>query len=168
MADTRQTRRAFTILEMAVTVIVLSIIAASILPVLNASTNAYANAASVRDATEHAAFAMDRCVRMLRETPDDAQAGTPDITRAEASAIEFGDGNGVELDEGTLWQLSPGSPRVPLCRDVTEFQIDYLGADGVTDTMASPSETKRYGLKLVTGGIELRCAAFIRVTIGQS
>ena len=158
-------RRGHTLVEMVMAILVLSIIAAATAPIANGVADGYAASSSARVATERAAYAIDRVVRLLRETPEGATAGEPDITRAEVDAVEFGDGRGLALVAGDLELTSASGVAAVLCRDVDEFRIEYLGDDGLTDTSSSPQDTRRYIVRLATGGLELRSSAYVRIAM---
>jgi len=158
-------RHAHTLIEMVMAMVVISIIAASFAPIANAVADGYASSSSAREATERTAYAIDRVVRLLRETPEGATAGVPDITRAETDAVEFGDGRAVALVAGNLELTSGSGVTAVLCRDVDVFRIDYLGDDGITDTSSNPEDTRRYMVRLGTGGLELRSSAYVRIAM---
>lgn len=152
----------FTMVELIVSIIVLGILAAIGGPLVLGVGESYARASKIREAADDVAFGMERCIRLLRETPMGVTNGEPDIIRAEAGAVEFNDGSGLELAGTTLELLLADGTRAPLVRDVDTFIIQYIGADGVTDTSGLPSQTRRYVLTLGAGGIELRSAVFFR------
>lgn len=160
-------RRGMTILEVTVSVMVLSIIAAVLAPIANAAADSYAAASAARNATERAAFAIDRVVRIIRESPEGANPFEAGITIAQSDLVGFIDGSRIELVGSDLQITSAGGAvNSPLCREVDDFQVTYLGADGITDTSATPELTTRCFITISTGGMELRSTVFIRVTMG--
>ncbi len=154
-------RAAFTLVEVVVSVVVLGVVAAVTLPVVGGVTNAFSAAVSVRERTERVAFALDRCVRLLREAPAGSDASTVGITTASSSQVLLSDGRGLEVSGGVLL-LRTGSSTAPLCRNVTAFTISYLGTDGVTSTLAAPGGTHCFRIVLVADGVTLAGAAFPR------
>jgi type II secretory pathway pseudopilin PulG len=156
-------RRAFTLVEATATIIIIASISAVIVPVIFSAGDAYANSASVRRTAEKGAYAMERVVRLLRDTPAGAARGTVDITIANTSQVRFGDGRGVELTGTTLNLRDTSGTLSTLCDNVTTFTIAYLGNDGTTDTSAAPTTSQRFNITIVTGGFELRSSAMARV-----
>ena len=155
-----------TLLEVMLAVLVMSIVAAILMPVIMTSTDAYATAADAREATDRAAFALDRVASLLREAPAGAQPGTVGIVTAGQDVVELSDGGSVELVGTDLVLTLSGLEPAVLCRGVEQFRLDFLGADGVTDTSTDPEATRTFRITIATGGMELRSAVFARVTIG--
>lgn len=161
--------RAFTLVELIGVMVVLGVLAAVAGPLLTSGADAYHRAATQRDALERASFAMDRTLGLLRDAPESPSgSGAPAFTTAEPRRFAFADGRTVEWRSGALWAVVPGQPggEAPLCANVDDFSLTYLGADGVTDTLASPGQTTRVEVSITTGGVTLRSAAFLRVTGG--
>ncbi len=159
--------RAFTLVELIGVMVVLSVLAAVAGPLLTSGADAYHRAAAQREALERASFAMDRTLGLLRDAPDSPSgSGVPAFTSAEPRRFAFADGRRVEWKGGSLWATIPGQPggEAPLCAAVEGFSLRYLGADGVTDTSASPGQSTRVEVTITTGGVTLRSAAFLRVT----
>jgi prepilin-type N-terminal cleavage/methylation domain-containing protein len=166
MSTPRTTRqRAFTLVEVTMTVLILGIVSASVVPIVFTAGDAYANAANVRRTAEKTAYAMERAVRMLRDTPAGATRGTLDITIANPSQVRFGSGKGMELTGTTLYERATDGTLSPLCDQVTTFTIQYLGNDGVTSTAATPTTTQRFNVTIVCNGFELRSSALARVRL---
>lgn len=157
--------RAFTLVEVTMTVVILGIVSASVVPIVFTAGDAYANAASVRRTAEKTAYAMERAVRMLRDTPEGAVRGTVDLSIAGASQVRFGSGKGIELSGTTLYERATDGTLSPLCDNVSSFVVQYLANDGVTSTAATPSTTQRYNITIVCDTFELRSSAFARVRV---
>jgi prepilin-type N-terminal cleavage/methylation domain-containing protein len=153
-------RRGFTLLEAVVAITVLGVIGASVLPIVAGVSDNLRAASDVRRAGEHAGFAMERALRMLRDCPPGATAGTLDLLKGEVSLIEYADGRKLEFAGGEL--LYNGEV---LCPNVEDFAIAYIGDDGVTDVGGSPTTAGRFEVLLVVGGLELRGAAFPRCRV---
>lgn len=154
-------RSAFSLVEVVASVVVLGVVAAVLLPLISGVAGAYAAAADVREKTERVAFALDRCVRLLRETPAGADASTVAIDVAADDLVRFSDGRGLELSGDVLLLRTP-SGTSPLCRAVSSFQVSFLAADGVTSTLAVPADTHSYHVSIVADGVTLGAAAFPR------
>ena len=153
--------RAFTLVEVIVSVVVIGVIAAVILPVIGAATGAFAAAADTRERTERVAFALDRCVRLLRETPAGSDASTVGVSGASTTHVLFSDGRGLEVSGGVLL-LREGSTTFPLCRNVTAFSLSFLATDGVTSVVATPGAAHSFRVSLTADGVSLTAAAFPR------
>ena len=107
---------------------------------------------------------MERIVRLIREAPAmTLGSGVPDFTAADTSILEFATGERLELIGTTLWLTVPSQAASPLANEVSTFDLTYLGADGITNTMGSPSTTQRIDVRIVIQGMELRSSAFIRI-----
>lgn len=158
------TRRAFTLIELISVIVIMGAISAVIAPLVTAAATTHAQSASQRETAESLGAAMERIVRVLRETPaTEPGEPTPDFTSAGASSVTLADGHAVELIDSTLWLTVPGETPAPLCQGVTEFHLDYLGADGVTDTTMSPDQTQRIEVTLASDAMELRTCVFLRI-----
>ncbi len=152
-----------TLLELVAAMTVISVVAAVLLPVINGAADGYASAVSTRRAVEAVAFATDRAVRLLRETPEGATPGTVGIASSSADAVRFTDGRGLRRVGDTLEVLDETGAAAVLCRGVSAFEIGYFGDNGTTPTMGTPTATQRYTVRLAASGAELRAVAFIRV-----
>lgn len=160
-------RRAMTLVETLASIVVLSIIGATTLPLLFVAGDSLADATQTRRSAEHAAFAMDRTIRLLRESPEGATRGTLAISSATLTGVRFTDGRGIELTGTTLYLYDTSGTRAALCEDVRSFTLGYLAKDGTTSTQATPASTHRFDIRLDVGGMRLNAAAFARVRIGQ-
>jgi type II secretory pathway pseudopilin PulG len=157
----RSRRRAFTLLEATVSIVILAVIAGACLPVINAMADNALAAQRTRDSAEGAAFAMERAIRLIRDCP--GGPASTGIAIASPSQLQFTDGRGLRLDATDLLLRDASGTEAVLARDVGVFELGYLAADGVTDTQAAPTQTDRITLRIVVGDLELRCAAFPRV-----
>lgn len=168
-AQYHSSRRAMgmTLVEMMASIVVLSVVGATTLPLLFVAGDSLADATQTRRSAEHAAFAMDRTIRLLREAPEGATRGTLAISSASPSSVRFGDGRGIELTGSTLYLYDSAGTRAVLCEDVRTFTLGYLAKDGTTSTLATPATTQRFTISMNVGGMELGSAAFARVRIGQ-
>lgn len=155
--------RGFTLLELVLAMIVMSVVAVIVMPVTVAATESYAQARTLRDTAESGFYAMDRVIRLIREAPAGTSTGL-DVASADASGIVFGDGRGVRLS-GTDLVLVDGDTESPLLRDVGVFELTYLEADGGT-VAADAANAHRIHVRLQAAGMELAAVVFPRVWIG--
>jgi len=157
----------FTLLELTAAVMVMAVIAGIIAPVILSASESYATARDVRGSTERVAYAMDRVTRLIRQAPIAVNQSGVGVHSASASELIFTDGRGLRLDAGTLEMIDTTGGSFPLCRHVEAFSIEYFGADGVSDTQATPDRTSRLVVTLRSGGAELTVIVHPRIWIGQ-
>lgn len=157
--------RAFTLVELTVTVVVMSVVAALLIPVIHGAADAYGSSVSTRQTSERVAYAMERTLRLLRDVPLGASDGTVGISSAGDDSITFSDGRSLRLESGAII-LTDSGVDAPLCREVQAFEIKYLAEDGRTSTIATPTTTQRFSVTIKSGNFELRGAAFARVRSG--
>jgi len=163
-----RTARAFTLIELIASMVVLGVIASVAGPLIGAAADSFVASAEHRDAAERVSHAMNRVVRLLRAAPPTAPgSGQPDIAVATSSNVEFADGSELELIGTTLWLTPAGGAASPLCTGVTTFDISYRSEFGDNDTMATPEQTQHFKIVIASGGQELRSAAFIRIATGS-
>ena len=160
-------RSGFTLIELLASVLVMSIISATLMPVIGSASESYAVARQTRSSTERAGLALDRITRITRQAPIGELNVGVGVTSATASSIEFSDGTGLVLVGTTLEMLVVGDDPVPLCFDVDSFEIQYLGDDGIANTLQTPSLTHRFVYTLSTEGVVMSVLAHPRVWIGQ-
>ena len=159
----RCVRRGLTLIETMASLVVLSVMAGASLPMIEGATDAYVQSSSLQAGTEKVAFALDRCVRLLRTVPLSADAQGVGVTSVSATAIRFSDGRGLELSGTTLLMRDATGSTAPLCTDVQSFELTPLASDGVTNTAALPATTRRFNIKIRTSSVDLRTTAFARV-----
>ena len=157
--------RAFTLVELTVTVVVMGIVAALLIPVIHGAADAYGSSVSTRQVSERVAYAMERTLRLLRDVPLGASDATVGISAAAGDSITFSDGRRLRLDSGSLI-LTDSGVDAPLCRQVQTFEITYLASDGTTSTISTPTTTQRFNVTIRSGDFELRGSAFARVRAG--
>jgi type II secretory pathway pseudopilin PulG len=158
-------RRAVTLVEAVASIVVIAVVSAAVLPLVTGTSDSYASAATTRRAAERGAYAMERMIRLLRDAPPTTVPGELGIAIATPTTLRYTDGRGLELTGDTLYLRDTDSSLSVLCREVDAMSIDYLGADGVTDTMSVPADTQRFNVTLRTAGFELRSAALARVKV---
>jgi hypothetical protein len=153
-----------TLLEVMVSVVLLSIAGAAVLPVMDAAARLYAESAGTRGETGRLRYAMDRIVRVLREAPAGATPGSIGLSRLYASAVEFEDGAGLALEDGVLRIRHPDLGEGVLLTGVVAFSIVALDEDGARELRdGDAARADRFRVTLATGRAELRTAVFPRV-----
>ncbi len=153
-----------TLLEATLSIIIVSIIAAIITPVIVTATESYAVAANTRQQVEQAAYAMDRIVRVLREIPlDDSNPDLLGITSLSTDAIVLDDTRALQLTGTALVMTDRAGRTGSLCEDVTVFTLSLLGADGQTPVLADDADAHVLEVRLVAGGLDLRTRVMPRV-----
>jgi prepilin-type N-terminal cleavage/methylation domain-containing protein len=157
----------FTLIELLAAIVVMSIISVTIMPVIAAASESYTVARQVRSSTERAGYALDRITRVVRQAPIGTGSSGIGISAAGLSAVVFSDGSGFQLTDTTLEMLVPGENPTPLCFNVSSFTVRYLGDDGVSDTILTPTQTHRLAFTIITENVEMSVVVLPRVWIGQ-
>ncbi len=156
------TRGGVTLVEMVAAIVVVSIVGAMVLPIMAGATDAYAESAAVRRASERAGYAMERSIRLLRDVPAGASAGEIGIAGAGTDFVTFSDGRGLALRGDVLMLVTPAG-ETALAQGVQSFSIGYVGSDGITSVVATPRVAHRFTIALNVDGLELRSVAAPRV-----
>lgn len=164
----RALRPGMTLVELMLAVIVLSIIAAVLVPTITTAADSYTSAVTTRSVADDVAFALERAVRLCREAPGGTNPGDAGIASASATSITFTNGAGLRLSGTDLLLQRSATDSAVLCRNVETFSLELLSKDGVTSTLATPTQTQRINVRLKARGLELTCAAFLRATVGGS
>lgn len=162
----RARNHAFTLIETIAVILIVGLLAGVVGPLMVGAADAYAGARDDRRATEDASFALDRIVRILREAPEADTPGTPAFTKTTSSGFAFADGTQIILSDTDLMMQIGAGAFAPLCRDVTDFELTYLRADGLPlDTPGGDdaSDTRRVMIRLVADGQDLRTCVFLRL-----
>jgi len=164
---THRSSNGFTLIETIAVIVVVGLLAGMIIPVLAASTSMFAKVSETRSRTESASLAMERAVRVLRETASDpADPGAADIDIATASRVRFADGTDLRLDGSTLWLDEPAVAESPLCQYVEVFELTYLGEDGLEidiSNVANLPLVQRLNVRLACeNAAELRTSVYLR------
>jgi prepilin-type N-terminal cleavage/methylation domain-containing protein len=163
----RVSSRGVTLIELIAAIMVMSVIASVIMPVIVSSTESYATARTVRLSTESLAYASDQLQRVIRKAPSGEGGSGLGVLIGTSERVEFLDGTGVELVGTDLSLLVPGGDPVVLCRDVDMFRLSYIGDDGRTSVLADPTTAHRVGFRIQNQGSVISAVAFPRVWIGQ-
>ncbi|RMH14687.1 MAG: type II secretion system protein [Planctomycetota bacterium] len=157
--------RAFTLVEAIVTTVILSIIAAIVLPVLNGAADSFGASSQAERVVDDSTYAINRVIRLLREAPQGGSPGTIGVTSLSSSSVVFTDQSGCRLSGGRLEIRPAGGTWGTLCDDVEAFELRALDSTGA-DSSASPEQTQRFEVRLLRGGLELRASAFCRSRYG--
>ena len=160
-------RRAFTLLELLLTVLILGVISAVLLPVISSASEHYTTTREIRNRTEHVAQALDRIARIVRQAPIGASDSGLGVNDASVTSIAFSDGTGFLLNGKRIEMRVPGAPNALLCEDVDDLVIGYLASDGRTSTLADPTSTHRMVVTITSGDLTMSIVAHPRVWIGQ-
>lgn len=161
-------RRGMSLLELVMAMLVLSIAAGVLAPVLAAAGDSYAAASRAARASAEAAAALDRVAAMLRDAPPGAAAGTLGVASVEEGAIALTDGRALAVEDGVLWMTSPEGERAPLASGVERFRVSCLGEDGASVVDEQPEQAQRFRIDLRVDGLELSTCVFARARLGGS
>lgn len=128
--------KGFTLIEMAMALVVLSIVLLAGFQLLSTSMVAYNHKSDDMHLLDKLGYAVTRISREVREMS--STSGVYDITTMTASRLVFAktDGVNVTLDQtGTLLTLDydsvAGGP-FELCDEVSAFTLNYYQGDGIT------------------------------------
>jgi type II secretory pathway pseudopilin PulG len=157
-----------TLIEAVLSMLILSIIAAITIPILSSATEAYASAVDVRERVGQASNAMDRIVRMIRETPlDDDIPGELGIASTDLDHIEYIDGRAVRMENDELIMVDAEGHEGLLSDGVTLFEIHLFHSDGVTPAVSTPGRAHVIHVYLEVDGVGLRTVVFPRVRMTE-
>jgi prepilin-type N-terminal cleavage/methylation domain-containing protein len=153
-------RRAFTLLEALVSLTVVAVVAAAVLPVVAGAGDALSSSHDVRTAATDATLAVERTIILLRDVPRSAQNPSElALAVGEMSRVRLADGTGVELSGSELrWRSSSGTSDL-LASGVEAFEVRYLARPGLETT---PVAASLFEVRVVVRGFELRSAVFAR------
>lgn len=171
-ARRRAFRPAITLIELIASITIIAIAGAAVLPVMESAASGYADAVATRTAAERAAYAIERATLLLREAPAADEPGDVGIATAEPDRITLSNGSALTFENGAL-SLTMNGVTAELCAGVAEFELTYTGADGLTDTAATPEATRRIGISIAVSGVgasesilRLRTVVFPRACLG--
>jgi len=163
--------RGFTLIEALATIVALSIIAATLGPIIYAASDSYAGATQHRHASESAAHAIDRLVRAIREIPAIEDSASPNITSATPTLLTWSGGNAIVFDANLerITLTLTDQPRAILADRVQTFSLRYLDELAQPIDPAQPEalqHIRRIEISLTIQGNEHRAAATIRDGLG--
>jgi len=162
----RHHSRGVTLVELMLAVAVSGVALAATAPVLVGANESYLLAAQARRISDDLAHSMEMTMRIMREAPVDLDGASVAIQVAEPGRALFADGSGLSFDGDDLWIITPDGDTAMLCRDLGEFSIAYLGADGVTDVSQTPELTRRIAVRMGKEGFTLVGVAMPRSLMG--
>ncbi len=160
----RPSRRGMTLLEAVLSIVIVSIVAAIVTPVVATATENYAAAANTRQDVEQAAFAMERIVRVLREIPlDETDPQLLGIRSLTSNSITLDDNRELRLTGEQLVMTDKTGRSGTLCDSVTAFTVELLSTDGVTAVTPQDPSAHVLQITLVSAGLDLRSRVMPRV-----
>ena len=158
----------FTLIEVIATMVIVSAIAAVMVPLIVNMSDAYVEASNRRTATEQAHSAMERITLIIRNAPE-TMPGTPDLTLANDDDMRFGDGTRLTVDNGTLMLTTSDEAASPLCNDVRDLTFTYLGDVGQPLDLGGGdalADVRRVNIDLSVDNARLTASAFMRLGRG--
>jgi len=157
----------FSLLEMIVSMTVMSIIAAVVMPIIVTSTDAYAVSRDTRADTDRIIYALERAARLVRETPFAPDESGLSVQSATSNQFVLVDGSGIRLNGSELELLMPGGVSSVLCVDVTRIQLAYYNSAGAAMPIVLPAQIHRVSLQIQSGPVTLEMYAMPRSWIGR-
>ena len=147
--------------------IIMSVIAAVIMPVILTATDAYSTSREVRSSTDRVLFALERSARFVREIPfKDDETGL-DILSASATQLMLNDGTGIRLEGSQLELVDESGVGAVLCDGVDRISFAYFDKAGNPITLVQPALVHRVSLQIQSGSVVLKMYAMPRSWIGR-
>lgn len=162
-----QSRTGFSLLELIVAMIIMSIIAGVITPIIMTSTDSYAVSRDTRADTDRVLYALERTARFVRETPFAADDSGIAVQSATSSQFILQDGSGFRLSGSDFEILKPGGTSAILCSDVDRISLVYYNAAGNPMALVNPVNIHRVSLQIQSGSTTLSMYAMPRSWIGR-
>jgi|GEM_PF-1871598 len=160
-------RSGFSLLELLVASIVMSIICVVVMPVIMSSTDAYAVARDTRSDTDRVLYALERAARIVREAPFAADESGLSVQTANSTQFILTNGSGFRLSGTDFELLKPGGQASLLCEDVTGIQLTYFDDSGNPLVIVNPAQVHRVNLRIESGLVVLEMYALPRSWIGM-
>lgn len=154
--------RAFTLVELIATIVVLSVVAGLSAPLVLQLSRSVTVERGAQRALAEQSRAMLVATDLLRSAVDQAESGTSGLETIGPASLVLEDGRGLELVEGTLY-ATRGSERYELLRDVESFSVRSFQEDGSTDASAAPELARRVEIDLAAGTARLSSAVALSV-----
>lgn len=129
-------RRAFTLIELLATIVVLGISVAAALPVLSAISDGARRATVLARHHHDTSVAMERIAEILHESGNPNIASTM-LTVLSPTEFRVASGRGVRLSKTTLIERDASGRSKTLADDITRVQFRYLRDDGALTTGTS-------------------------------
>ena len=157
---TRQSRCAFTLVEMLATISVLGLSLAAALPIVSAVSDSAHRADSVARDRHEVSIALERIAAIVRTAgnPDDASTM---LTRTEPDEVRLATGAGVSLVDGSLMERDAQGRTHPLARSIDRFELTYLRDDGRTPA-AIAAEVHSVQIRIDTPTTSCATRVFLR------
>lgn len=156
----------FSLLELVMATMVMSIIAAVITPIIMTSTDAYAVTRDTRADTDRVLFALERAARVVRETPMADDGSGLKVQTADQTHFVFTDGSGFQINGTELELLAVGGQSSVLCSNVDLINLTYFDSAGLPIAIVDPTQVHRVHLQIQSGQIMLDMYALPRAWIG--
>ena len=153
-------RRAFTLIELLATIMVLGLSMVAVLPVLTSVSDAAHRARTIAHRHHDISIALQRIAGILRESGDPSVAPSM-LTVQSATEFRLASGAGIALDSGTLIERATTGQTMPLAPGITRFEVRYLRDDGSTTT-AIPQDVHSVEVLLENAEIAAAMRVFLR------
>ena len=126
-------RRAFTLIEVVATIVVLATVGTVASGILFTATDGYLEARMTAQLHTELSIAMDRIVRELRniQLDGDASGVAPDIDAVTATSITWDDDYVVAMSGSNLMLTIDGAAAAVLLSDITSFSIQTYDEDNI-------------------------------------
>ncbi len=157
----------FSLLEMIVSMVIMSIIVAVVMPTIVTSTDVYTISRDTRSDTDRVLYALEHSARFVREMPFMADESGLSIQTASTTQLLLTDGSGIQLNGSELEILKPGGIPSVLCVDVDRIKLSYYNSAGVAMAILVPSQIHRVSLQIQSGPVTLEMYAMPRSWIGR-
>lgn len=156
----RPSRRAFTLLEAVLSIVIIGIIAATVAPTISGAADSYAHSSAARARAERTGYALERAVRLIRDIPLDDATGNLAAT-GDATSLRLTDGRALYHSGTSLYMLDTNGAEVLLCKDVDALSLAFLADDGRTASTAPLCQ--RIHITVTSGELVLSAAVLPRV-----
>ncbi|MFK7759033.1 MAG: type II secretion system protein [Phycisphaerales bacterium] len=159
--------RGFSLLEIIVSMIIMSVIAAVIMPIIMTATDAYTSSREVRSSTDRVLFALERSARFVREVPFKSDESGLDILSASSTQFMLTDGTGLRLQGSQLELVDSLGAGAVLCDGVDRISFQYFDKAGNSLALIQPSLIHRVSLQIQSGSVVLTVYAMPRSWVGR-
>lgn len=133
----------FTLIEMLVSIFILSVIMAGMFSFLWGASKHWSAAQNAAEITENARLGLNRMTRELKQASNVTAAQTDEVSFTTdfgdgAETISYGLTPGDNGETGTVWRsTSAAAGEVTLINDVESIEFNYYGSDYKCDTQIS-------------------------------
>lgn len=147
--------------------IIMSVIAAVVMPVIMTATDAYTTSREVRSSTDRVLFALERSARFVREIPFKSDESGLDIFSASTTQLMLTDGTGIRLQGSRLELVDASGAGAVLCDGVDRISFQYFDKAGNSLTLIQPSLIHRVSLQIESRSVVLKMYAMPRSWVGR-